>query len=174
MRLEAVVAGEEFAKVAGRARRRGRADDDEPIELTVVEEGDEVEDGRGGRTRRRPEVLPADASEAVRLLAAWRVKLAGLSGQTFGHYKLGEVLGRGRCGVVFRAEDAKTGQAVALKVFSPQFPQGNEELQRFAARHEGPAAAAPPQPGRPARRGQDRHLHLGGARVRRGRERWPR
>ena len=33
---------------------------------------------------------------------------------------------------MFQAEDAKTGQTVALKVFSPQFPQGNQELQRFA------------------------------------------
>jgi serine/threonine-protein kinase len=80
---------------------------------------------------------PRDASEAARLLYLWRDKLAQLSGQTFGHYKLGPVLGRGRCGVVFQAEDAKSGQALALKVFSPQFPQGNEELQRFAAVMKG-------------------------------------
>jgi Protein kinase domain/Inner membrane component of T3SS, cytoplasmic domain len=127
MRLEAVVAGEEIAKFAGSGAPAAAADeDDEPIELTVVEEDAEEEDAE------EEEALPANASEAVRLLYAWRAKLAQLSGQ-FGHYKLGEVLGRGRCGVVFRAEDVKTGQAVALKVFSPQFPQGNEELQRFAA-----------------------------------------
>jgi hypothetical protein len=140
MRLEAVVAGEEFAKVAGSGAAAADAEDDEPIELTVVE-GDEEDEGVAAAgdaaAEEEAEVLPDDAPEAVRLLAAWRVKLAGLSGQTFGHYKLGEVLGRGRCGVVFRAEDAKTGQAVALKVFSPQFPHGNEELQRFAAGMKG-------------------------------------
>jgi pSer/pThr/pTyr-binding forkhead associated (FHA) protein len=131
MRLEAVVAGEEFAKIAGTGPPPVDVDEDEPVELTVV---DETEEGAGAEEDAEEEdVLPADASEAVKLLAAWRVKLSGLSGQTFGHYKLGDVLGRGRCGVVFRAEDARNGQAVALKVFSPQFPQGNEELQRFAA-----------------------------------------
>ncbi len=137
MRLEAVVAGEEFAKIAGAGAAPAAADeDDEPIELTVVEEGAEEEDAEEEDVEEE-ETLPANASEPVRLLHAWRVKLAGLSGQTFGHYKLGDVLGRGRCGVVFRADDVKTSQPVALKVFSPQFPQGNEELQRFAAGMKG-------------------------------------
>jgi serine/threonine-protein kinase len=39
--------------------------------------------------------------------------------------------------VVLQAEDARSGQAVALKVFSPQFPQGNQELQRFASVMKG-------------------------------------
>src|SRR5262249_40825728 len=43
-----------------------------------------------------------------------------------------ELLGRGRCGVVFRAENLKTKQPVALKVFSPQFPHNDQEAQRFA------------------------------------------
>jgi pSer/pThr/pTyr-binding forkhead associated (FHA) protein len=133
MRLEAVVAGEEFAKIAGTGPPPVDIDEDEPVELTVVDETEEGGAAEEEADEEEAEVLPAGASEAVKLLAAWRVKLAGLSGQTFGHYKLGEVLGRGRCGVVFRAEDARNGQAVALKVFSPQFPQGNEELQRFAA-----------------------------------------
>ena len=138
MRLEAVVAGEEFAKVAGSGPPPiEAAAEDEPIELTVVEGDEEEDEGAEEDGEEAAEALPTNASEPVRLLYAWRVKLAGLSGQTFGHYKLGDVLGRGRCGVVFRAEDAKSGQAVALKVFSPQFPQGNEELQRFAAGMKG-------------------------------------
>jgi hypothetical protein len=131
LRLEAAVAGEEFAKVAGHA---APAADDEPIELTVEEEGDaDYEEVEDDVAEEAPEPLPAGASEPARLLYLWRDKLAQLSGQTFGHYKLGPVLGRGRHGVIFQAEDTKTGQALALKVFSPQFPQGNEELQKFAA-----------------------------------------
>jgi hypothetical protein len=77
--------------------------------------------------------LPADASEPVRLLNEWRRKLPELSGHDVGHYKLGKVLERGRYGVVFRATDSHTGQVVALKLLSPQFPADNAELQRFAA-----------------------------------------
>src|SRR5262249_37239577 len=104
------------------------------VEEEEEAEYEEVTDGGGDEGA---EPLPANASEPVRLLHVWREKLAQLSGQTFGHYKLGPVLGRGRCGVVFQAEDAKTGQTVALKVFSPQFPQGNQELQRFAGVMKG-------------------------------------
>jgi pSer/pThr/pTyr-binding forkhead associated (FHA) protein len=124
LRLEMSEPGEKFAK----AEKSAAAEDDEPIELTVVEEEDDAESPEA-----EAEPLPAHASEPVRLLHVWRDKLTQFSGQTFGHYKLGAVLGRGRCGVVFCAEDTKTGQTVALKVFSPQFPQGNPELQRFAA-----------------------------------------
>ncbi len=132
MRLEMTEPGEKFAKADKPAA--GAAEDDEPVELTVVEEPEDVE---GDAAEDEVEPLPAGVSEPVRLLHVWREKLAQLSGQTFGHYKLGDVLGRGRCGVVFRAEDMKTGQTLALKVFSPQFPQGNQELQRFAAVMKG-------------------------------------
>jgi hypothetical protein len=128
LRLEMTEPGEKFAK---EEKPAGGAEDDEPIEVTVEEEADyEVVEAEAAD---EAEPLPANASEAVRLLHLWRDKLAQLSGQTFGHYKLGTVLGRGRCGVVFLAQDVKTGQNVALKVFSPQFPQGGQELQRFAA-----------------------------------------
>jgi hypothetical protein len=79
-----------------------------------------------------PEPLPANASEPAQQLHAWRVKAPGLSGQSFGHYRLGPALGRGRGGVVFRADDVKTSQVLALKVLSPLFPRNDEELQRFA------------------------------------------
>jgi hypothetical protein len=126
LRLDAAVPGEEPAEP--------NADDDEEIEISVEEEGEAPEDEEpaadGGEAEAEPPT--AAASEPARLLHAWRHKLGQLSGQAFGHYKLGQLVGRGRAGVVFRAEDAKTGQTVALKVFSPQFPQGDEELQRFA------------------------------------------
>jgi serine/threonine-protein kinase len=131
LKLEMTEPGEKFEKPAKPAPA-----EEEPIELTVEEEPayEEVEEAED---EDEADALPAGASESARLLHLWRGKLAQLSGQAFGHYKLGQVLGRGRCGVVFQAEDAKTGQALALKVFSPQFPQGNQELQRFAGVMKG-------------------------------------
>jgi serine/threonine protein kinase len=59
-------------------------------------------------------------------------RLAELSGHTLGHYEIGPVLGRGHSGVVFHTSDLKSGQAVALKVLSPQFPANADEMRRFA------------------------------------------
>jgi serine/threonine-protein kinase len=150
LRLEVTVPGEEFAKVAGRAG--GGGGDEDAIEV-VEDEGGEadfepVEDEESLEAEvvedDEADPLPAGASEPVRLLRLWRHKLPQLSGQALGHYRLGEVLGRGRCGVVFRAEDDKTGQAVALKVFSPQFPHGDAELKRFAGVMKGMLALRHP------------------------------
>jgi eukaryotic-like serine/threonine-protein kinase len=48
-----------------------------------------------------------------------------------GHFQLEKVLGSGHHGVVFRARDLKTEQEVALKVFSPDFPANDAEMQEF-------------------------------------------
>jgi hypothetical protein len=53
-------------------------------------------------------------------------------GQLFGHYRVGSVLGRGFVGVAFRASDENTGQPVALKVFSADFPTNSTELGKFS------------------------------------------
>jgi pSer/pThr/pTyr-binding forkhead associated (FHA) protein len=58
-------------------------------------------------------------------------KLAQLENQTFGHFQIGERLGRGQFGAVFRARDVKTNQTVALKILSPDFPKTDAELQSF-------------------------------------------
>jgi serine/threonine protein kinase len=57
--------------------------------------------------------------------------MANLSGTTLGHFELGRILGKGHCGLVFEARDHKANRAVALKVFHPSFPTGEEEMQRF-------------------------------------------
>src|SRR5262249_38379558 len=58
-------------------------------------------------------------------------ELVGLEGQVLAHYRVGPLLGRGHAGLVFRAENVKSGQAVALKVLAPEFPAASAELQRF-------------------------------------------
>jgi serine/threonine protein kinase len=65
-------------------------------------------------------------------------RLEELTGHTLGHFQIGPVLGRGHYGLVFQARyqgprraPAGTGH-VALKVLSPLFPQGGEEMRTFA------------------------------------------
>jgi hypothetical protein len=58
-------------------------------------------------------------------------KLGDLAGHTLGHFQLDKVLGSGFHGVVFRARDLKADQDVALKVFAPEFPASDEEMQNF-------------------------------------------
>ncbi len=59
-------------------------------------------------------------------------QMSRLTGHRLGRYVLGEVLGRGHHGVVFRARDRNSGEAVALKVLSPDFPHNEKEVQRFS------------------------------------------
>jgi serine/threonine protein kinase len=66
----------------------------------------------------RPTVLPAD-------------RLQELSGQALAHFQIGPVLAQGENGLVFRAQDLKDQQPVALKVFWPEFAQDDDEVQRF-------------------------------------------
>jgi serine/threonine protein kinase len=54
-----------------------------------------------------------------------------LSGQMLSHYRVGSVVGAGRCTVVFEAADTKTREMVALKVLLPQLAHTEEEIQRF-------------------------------------------
>jgi serine/threonine protein kinase len=58
-------------------------------------------------------------------------RLEDLGGQTLGHYDLSAVLGRGQCGLVYRAHDQKKEQEVALKVLEPDFPTSDQEMQAF-------------------------------------------
>ncbi len=139
LRLQAGVAGEGYnaaAKDDGAATLGVRKDSSGADKDEESEEADD-EVGAASGTEEEIEPLPANASEPARKLHVWRSKAPQLSGQSFGHYRLGPSLGRGRCGVVFRAEDLKSNQAVAIKLLSPQFPQNDEEVQRFSRVFKG-------------------------------------
>lgn len=57
--------------------------------------------------------------------------LETLSGTTLGHYEIGPIIGKGRMGIVFHANDTKDNRSVALKVLLPEFSRNEEDMQRF-------------------------------------------
>jgi pSer/pThr/pTyr-binding forkhead associated (FHA) protein len=60
-----------------------------------------------------------------------KVPIEELAQHRFNHYQIEAALGQGQSGVVFRALDLKTRQHVALKLLTPDFPQGEPEMQQF-------------------------------------------
>lgn len=99
-------------------------DGEEEYELEVVED-DEAEQVES------VEEVAEDVEDPYTLPHALVDQLLKLEGQVFGHYQIGPLVGRGHTGLVFRATDTKNQQLVALKVFSPDFPSNDAELQRF-------------------------------------------
>jgi serine/threonine protein kinase len=58
-------------------------------------------------------------------------RLTELVGKSLSHYQVGPIIAKGQSGVIFKAEDTKAGQTVALKVLWPEFSKNDEEMQRF-------------------------------------------
>jgi pSer/pThr/pTyr-binding forkhead associated (FHA) protein len=77
------------------------------------------------------EVVEETEADLVAPLLSPVDALAELEGQPLGHFQIGTVLGRGLFGCVFRAEDQKTKQPVALKVLAPEFPANDGELKSY-------------------------------------------
>lgn len=83
------------------------------------------------------EVVVGEAVDELQRAAAL---LPGrLSGTTIGAFALGEVIGRGGMGEIYRAVNVKTGDAAAVKVLHPMFGDEPVALERFTreARHAG-------------------------------------
>ena len=53
------------------------------------------------------------------------------SGIMLAHYRVGEIIGKGGMGEVYRAQDTKLARDVALKILPPEFSADSERMARF-------------------------------------------
>jgi len=57
--------------------------------------------------------------------------LSDLTGKTVAYFEIGPVLAKGHTGVVFKAQNTKENQTVALKILWPEISKIEDEMQRF-------------------------------------------
>src|SRR5262249_37410901 len=104
-------------------------------EPTIIKPGDVI---RIGNSHLRLEIvsheeiasIPEFETEEIveeKPAAAPTDALMSLENQLLGHHQLGKFLGRGYGGAIFRAEDIKTKETVALKVLAAEFPANPTE-----------------------------------------------
>jgi len=58
-------------------------------------------------------------------------ELRCLSGEDFGGYELGKIIGEGKSGIVYQAYNAKKDRKAAVKVFSAEYTKDGEHRERF-------------------------------------------
>ena len=88
------------------------------------------------------EFIERPAGDVAGLLTEPRAHTAG---SMVGPYRIGEVIGEGGMGIVYRAEDTRLGRTVALKAVAPRFTGDGTRRERL--RREARAAALLNHPG---------------------------
>jgi serine/threonine protein kinase len=106
---------------------------DEPMQATARASETQVKEPETpARSPAKTAEAPAKAPETPGKIPELPTdRLKELTGYTLSHYKIGALLGHGYYGPVFRAQDIKNDQSVALKILPAAFPVDTDEMRSF-------------------------------------------